>query len=131
MNKGNRYFKGSNFNRVMSIFSFAVFSFFTISMRLSEGWSLWVGLLFCGSVFSVIAIVEAFSTYLEIKDEKIVFRKNFINTVVYKKDIEKSSWAKGCPVYLILYNGSRIALPELNSKNISNSINAWLRKSGT
>lgn len=131
MNKGNRYFRGSKFNRVMSIFSFVVFSFFTISMYLSEGWSLWVGSLFCGSVFTVIGIIEAFSTYLEIKDEKIAFRKNFIKTVVYKKDIEKSSWAKGCPVHLILYNGSKISLPELNSKNISNSINAWLRKSGT
>lgn len=127
MYKGRVIFKPSLFGKLTAIAAFVVFAVIAYIGHQSEGWSIYTIILTACAIFCILAVVDAFSIYIRLNEESIEFRRNLVKKVFDKVQITQCSWAKGCPTLLVLKNEEKIVLPEVDSKNLSNSINSWLK----
>ena len=89
---------------------------------------LWV-VLSCWAFFLVClaGIVELLSSHVTLDESHFRMRKNFRTTVVARDTIASVVAEKGCPITLLLEDGSRIAVPDLGGQSIDNSIRAWAK----
>ena len=127
MYSGRTRFRGSTFLRYFSLVSVVVSVFFFRAIYISEGWNILAIFLCVLSILSIAVVISAFASYLHLNQEDLEFRSFIRKVVIPKNSIESCKWEKGCPIVLMLANGDIIELPELAEKNISTSINAWLK----
>lgn len=90
--------------------------------------ALWIT-LFCWGMFafSFVAIVDAAYSYVRLDDESVQIRRNFYTTRIARADVETVAVEKGCPVLLLLKDGTKVEVPGLGTSAIGNSLRAWLR----
>lgn len=77
--------------------------------------------------FSLVGIVELLTSYVILDELHLRIRKNFRLTVLQRAEIETVNVAKGCPVTLTLKDGRYVKIPDLGTRNIGNSLRAWIR----
>lgn len=127
MYKGRTFFKSSLFIRLMAMMAFVVFSIIAYIGHQSEGWSIYTTILTACAIFCILSVADAFSSYIQLNEKNIEFRRNLVRKFFDKGQITRCTWAKGCPTLLVLKNEEEVTLPEVDSKNLSNSINSWLK----
>lgn len=89
---------------------------------------LWVKAVCWGLFFlSLVGLAELFSSFVTLEDESFRMRKNFRVTSIPRADIESVAAAKGCPITLVLQDGSRVDVPDLGGQGIDKSLRAWLK----
>jgi hypothetical protein len=72
-------------------------------------------------------ILETFTSFISLESDELRMRRSFKSLVVKRSDINKVSNEKGCPIFLILHDKSKIKIPEVGPNGIANSIRAWIR----
>jgi hypothetical protein len=97
------------------------------TVSLSNGEALWISVACWGFfAFMVLGVVDAALSFVKLGDNEMQYRQNFRTTTVTRSDIESVEVAKGCPVTLILKDGSHINVPSLGANEIGNSLRAWI-----
>ena len=98
-----------------------------IRFGVEEGWI--IGFYIGFGVLCVAATLDAMTSYMELGDGSIKIRSCFIRREIAKSEIEKVSYAKGCPVTLQLETGRIVSVPSFgeNSQGLTNSIRAWCK----
>jgi len=93
----------------------------------SDGFT-WISLSFMAfSVIGVLAVLEALTSYVRIDGNVLRLCRTFRQYSVEKAEIETISSAKGCPMLLVMRDGSKLEVPSLGANSIENSLRAWLR----
>ena len=91
----------------------------------SDVWIRWGFLIFALCCF--LGAIESYWIRVRLKDGRLMVRRLF-RVVCYERDmIESVSTAKGCPVRLVLTDGRKCDLPDLNEspRKVCNAITTW------
>lgn len=88
----------------------------------------WVQIV-CWFVFlvGILAVMDTLSFYTTLGDTELQMRRNFRTVVVIRDDIDSVAVAKGCPMLLVLRNGSKIEIPSHGVPGLDNSLRSWVR----
>lgn len=90
--------------------------------------ALWITLSCWGMfAFSLVALVDAAISYVRLDEKSIQIRQNFRTIRIVRADVETVAVEKGCPVLLLLKDGTKVEVPGLGASAIGNSLRAWLR----
>jgi hypothetical protein len=94
-----------------------------------QGWT-WVSIgLACGTVFSLLGIIEALVFRVRLSDDEVLITDLRGRRRYLRGDITGVEEAKGSPTFLLMKNGRGVKLPPVGS-SVGNSIRAWLRSGG-
>ena len=74
-----------------------------------------------------VAVLEQWTAFIRLSDTALQFREGFRPRTVARDSIASVSAEKGCPITLILNDGSFVRLPDLGYQGIDNSIRAWVK----
>ena len=74
-----------------------------------------------------VAVLEQWTAFIRLGDSALHFREGFRPRTVARDTIASVSAEKGCPITLILNDGSLVRLPDLGYQGIDNSIRAWVK----
>ena len=84
----------------------------------------------CFGLVCVAAVLDVMTAFMELGKSSVRIRSSFRLREIPKSEVEKVSWAKGCPVTLRLNTGRVVPVPSFgqNSQGLANSIRAWLNR---
>jgi len=91
---------------------------------------LWVWAVFVGlGCLGLLASADAATAALTLGPRSLSIRSNFRRREIPRAEIDRVASAAGCPVMLLLKNGTKIPLPSFGESNqgLVNSIRGWLR----
>lgn len=75
----------------------------------------WTGLaLAIIFIVSGSAMLSAISDGVVLKSEELIVTRNFKKNIIEKGEVEDVVWAKGCSISLVMIDGQKIGLPEMN-----------------
>ena len=83
------------------------------------------------SVFTAVAVLDAFTAYIRVTDNSIEIRSNFRRRSYTRDSFEDANWSWGGPVSLKRRDGTWMHLPGSltgNSQGTTNTLRAWLRR---
>lgn len=92
-----------------------------------RGWT-WVSIgLACGTIFSLVGIVEALVFRVRLTDDALLTTNLWGQKRYPRSDITRVEETKGAPAAILLTSGRWVKLPPVGN-NLGNSIRAWLKK---
>lgn len=128
--RGRRDFRSGSGGIIVIVLATLIFAAGAVMTYRMQGWT-WVSIgLACGTVFSMLGIVEALLFRVRLTDDALLITDLRGRRTYPKSEITRVEDLKGAPAAILLASGRWVKLPPVGS-DMGNSIRAWLKSGGT